>query len=362
MPRWGTWTALLAAATALTTTGGLTPAADARVDVAIVGDSVAEGLHLPNAVAEAPAGALRAALRRRGYASRATGFVPANPHPQFYVFERDWHFEGYRFGERSPDGASGYTAVGTPGAVARTEVVGDKVAVLYTRHPGGAVFPVVVDGRRYELDGHAAQPTVARTWLKLRRGRAKVEIWGPPEGTTRFTGLLATSAKDDVAVLGLGHGGRQAQFDVQPRNVAALAELEPDVTILLFGIIEGLGIKWESLADPMGDLRRGLVLRARAARAAGSRCIVVPPTPSALGPAITARVRAASRAAATEAGCAYRPVLDDLWDPATAMTSGLMLDDGFHPTAAGYRRYAARLVQAIAPDLPRRKAEKPATR
>lgn len=357
MPRWGTWRALLAGALAVAgTAGSVAPVHAARLDVAIVGDSVSEGLHLPNAVEEAPAGALRTVLERRGLRATATGFLPANPHPQFYVFEREWEFEGYRFGERSMDGASGYTAVGKPGAVATANVVGDRVAVLYTRHPGGATFPVVVDGIRHELDGHAAEPTVAKTWIPLRRGRAKVEVWGPPTGTIRFTGLLAESADDDVAVLGLGHGGRQAQFDTGPRNVAALAELDPELTILMFGIVEGLGVKWASLADPMGDLERGLLMRAGAAKQRGGRCVIVPPTPSDLGPEITAQVEATSKAAAAKAGCAYRPVLAGLWDPARAIADGLLLDDGFHPTPAGYRLLASRLVQAIASELPEPKA------
>jgi hypothetical protein len=335
----------------------LAGAATARAEpltIAVIGDSVAEGLHLPDARTAAPAGALRAELRRRGLRSTATGFVAANPHPQNFVWRGSWAFEGYGLHSRSPDGASGYTAVGGPGDSATATVRGDRVAILYTRTPEGATFPVTVDGRRHELDGHAPRPTVARRWLRLPRGRARVVVWGPPRGELRFTGLLARSARDDVEVLGLAHGGRRALQDTGPRHRAALRLLGVDVGVLMFGIIEGLGEHWNALADPMGELRRGLERRAAMVRETG-RCVIVPPMPTDLPAPIHRAVLAAEAAAARRARCTLRRVLDRVWEPGAARGAGLLLGDGFHPTAAGYRLVARRLAQAIAPELRRRR-------
>ena len=48
-------------------------------------------------------------------------------------------------------------------------------------------------------------------------------------------------------------------------------------------------------------------------------------------------------------GCTYTTVLAHLWSNAnTAEQRGLVLADGFHPTAAGYKLIAAALAPVIA--------------
>lgn len=349
------------AAAALAAGAACVPAAAKdRVTVALFGDSTSEGYHLAHPLRDGLAPRLADELVRRGYARGAAGLVPAMP--QRFRFNAvngfdahrappgGWLASGFGWGPGAA-GPSGYAAYTTsPGATARTTVDGTRLQVLYEAAPFAPPFTIGAGAARWTIDPAAAPAGPASTWIDLPAGTRAITVRGPqPAGPMAFDGVVVhrppSPGRTQVEVQNLAHAGHGPGEDLNPRTVAELRAQAYDVSILF----------WAPLAE-IFDPRRGpiqssyvqaLLARARLARASGS-CLIVGAYPLPTPGWMVARVRAADRAVAGQAGCAYTSALAHLWDARTAIRRGWVILDGVHPTPRGYRRIARALAPAVA--------------
>jgi hypothetical protein len=261
-----------------------------------------------------------------------------------------WLISGYGWGPGAA-GPSGYSAYTTSArASARTRVDGDEVQVLYEAASFAPPFTVSAGPARWTIDPAAQPAGPASTWLSLPPGARTLTVHGPQApGPLAFDGLevhrAPSAGRVQVEVQNLAHAGHGPGSDLNPRTVAELRAQAFDVSILF----------WAPLAeifDPhpgpvQASYVDALLTRARIAREHGS-CLIVGAYPLPAARAIVARVRAADRAVAAQAGCAYTAALEHLWHARTAVRRGWVILDQVHPTARGYRRIARALTPALA--------------
>ena len=351
----------LAVAAALAAGAACAPArAKDRVTVAIFGDSTSEGYHLAHPLRDGLAARLADELVRRGYERGAAGLVPAMPQRfRFNAVNRfdartapagGWLASGFGWGPGAA-GPSGYSAYTTsPGATARAAVDGTRLQVLYEAAPFAPPFTLSAGTASWTIDPATQPAGPASTWLDLPAGTRSITVHGPQRpGPMAFDGVVAHRPPSpglvQVEVQNLAHAGHGPGEDLNPNTVAELRAQAYDVSILF----------WAPLAE-IFDPRRGpiqssyvssLLTRARIARESGS-CLIVGAYPLPTPAWMIARVRAADRAVARQAGCAYTAALDHLWRARTAIRRGWVILDGVHPTPRGYRRIARALAPAVA--------------
>lgn len=319
------------------------------IKVGLFGDSIAEGDHVPDALHNAMPGQLRDALRRAGAKLGGRGLVAAMPRRMTWT--GNWQYLGFLFDPLAPFGASGYSAVtDDPTATATLEVSSRRVAVFYVRSSSGGVFSVSAGRRTWTIDGKGPSSGAAHQWIDLPAGVREVVVHGPSSGRLRFTGILDRSVpkpgETRVELSNLAHGARWAEQDFGPYQRQAVSALGLDLTVLMYGGNEGLGIDRSGDQSIAERFQRGLVTRGRFAVRNGGACLVIPPGRA----GITTRTRhllaRAAKAAAKAAGCTYAPVLANL-RPIDQWNTVSEYSDGIHPTARGYRVYA----NAVAPEV-----------
>jgi lysophospholipase L1-like esterase len=174
-------------------------------------------------------------------------------------------------------------------------------------------------------------------------------VHGPSRGRLRFTGILdrlIPTKQRRLEVSNLAHGARWAEQDFGPLQRQAVAALGLDLTILMFGGNEGLGIDRSGDTSIAARYLRGLEARGRFARRRGGACLVIPPGRSGITTKTRHLLGRTAKVAAEDVGCTYAPVLDDI-KPIDQWNSPSPFSDGTHPTARGYRLYA----NAVAPEV-----------
>jgi lysophospholipase L1-like esterase len=319
------------------------------VKVGLFGDSIAEGDHVPDAAKNAMPGALREALQRGGATLGGRGLIAAMPRRMRW--SDGWQFLGFLFDPLAPYGASGYSAVtDDPAATATVEVQTRRVAVFFVRSRTGGTFSVTAGERSWTIDTAGPSSGAAHRWVTMPRGVKDLVIHGPTSGRLRFTGVLERRGPRHgervVELSNLAHGARWAEQDFGPLQRQAIGALGLDVTILMYGGNEGLGIDRSGDTSIAGRYLRGLEARGRYARSHGGRCVIIPPGRAGITTRTRHLLERTAKVAAGDVGCLYAPVLDSL-KPVDEWNRPSPYSDGIHPTARGYQISAA----AVAPPV-----------
>jgi hypothetical protein len=249
------------------------------------------------------------------------------------------------------DGASEYSAAATSPLASATAAVSDPdVEVLYTSTSLHCPFTVTAAGRTWTIDTFRAGPaTDTGTPLVLPPGRHELTIRGPSCGALWFDGVVAQRpvppGKVQVEVDNLGHSGKLPWDGFTAHVQESLSDQRYGVSVFLYAylaeVVGGHALSASYLS--------AMTARARIARAHGGSCLIVAPTPLPVPQASSTLVSRLDRTVARRAGCTYTTALTHLWSsPAAGERQGLVLLDGIHPTAAGYKVIAHALAPVLA--------------
>jgi hypothetical protein len=331
-----------------------------RVTVALFGDSVTESLLVPNYLEDGLAAQLSRAESLLGFAPGGAGLIPAAPFR--------WHFNrwvGLGLGPAPPtgwleigygttpayDGPSEYSAVtSSPLATATVAVSDPDVEILYSSTNLHCPFTVTSAGRTWTIDTYRpGSATDTGTPLTLPAGRHELTVHGPSCGALWFDGAVAqrpvAPGQVQVEVDNLGHSGKLPSDGFTSRVQQSLLDQRYNISVFLYGYLaEVMGGK--ALSAPYLN---AMMARARIARAHGGACLIVAPTPLPVPRSAVTMVSGLDRSVARREGCMYTTVLTHLWSsPAAAEQKGLVILDGVHPTAAGYKLIANALAPIVA--------------
>ncbi|HEU0317708.1 MAG TPA: SGNH/GDSL hydrolase family protein, partial [Solirubrobacteraceae bacterium] len=252
------------------------------------------------------------------------------------------------------DGLSGYSAIArSHQAAASIPVDGSSIGVLFTRTAGSGVFSVNAGGKTYPIDAHTSgRPAVAAQWITVPAGTKTIVVHGPRSGRLTFDGVIVrrppVAGRIGVEVENLGHTGHYLGQDSAPRIAAAIRAQRFDISLFL-GVYRrefdaAVGNAGQHESAYAAELRA----RVRLVRSAGGACVIADPTPLPVPASISARFAEIDRQLAQAEGCAYTAALAHLWNPATAVATGVTIVDGIHPSGAGYRLMAQALDPLLA--------------
>ncbi len=352
---------------ALAPTGaGAATAGGQRVSVGLFGDSVTEGIVIPDFQHRGLAADLTQDETRYGFRAGGQGLIAVNQY--------QWGFSSYGILGLSPtppagwalvgsqsgdvvtpgtDGPSGYSAVTVSAtATATTTVTDPDIEVLYTTSILPCSFSVSSGAQSWTIstfDPSSIEPVAAEYPITLGPGSHQLVVHGSSCGLV-FTGVVAqdpvTPGTTQIQIDNDGHAARAPSTDLAPRVEQAIVEQHYKVTVLLFGYIGELAISPGLAARTYAA---ALLTRARLARLDGGTCLIVHPTPmQGATAARIALVTQVERTVARQAGCTYTTALANLWNKNTSIAQGLTVLDGIHPTAKGYRLMARALAPIIA--------------
>lgn len=356
--------ALIAALTLagmLASGAGATRPPGTRVTVALFGDSVTESVLVPDFLKKGLAPQLDRAVSALGYQPGGPGLIAATPFRWHFnkwaaVGGGPWPPDGWLavgYGADSPglDGPSGYSAVTTsPLATATVAVSDPDIEILYTTTSQPCSFTVTAAGQTWTINTYqAGTPTDTGTPLVLPAGRHELTVHGPNCGLLTFDGVVAQSpvppGKVQIEVDNLGHSGLLPWVEFGPGVQESLVEQHYDISVFLWGYL-GEVVGGNSLSAPYLKV---MLARAQIAREHGGQCLIVAPTPIEVPHAAVTLVSRLDRTVARRGGCKYTTALTHLWtSPAVAERKGLLLVDGVHPTAAGYKVITHVLAPIIA--------------
>jgi hypothetical protein len=331
-----------------------------RVTIGVFGDSVVEGYTIPHFLEDSLVPQLRAGLvRTGGFESPGVGLIPASvfrwKFNQYTVAGTSelprpdaWTLSGFSAKFPGPDGLSGYSAIAlSPSVTATAPIDGPYVGVLFTKFAGSGVFSVTAGGQNFPIDaGSTGPPAPTEQWITVPPGTKSITVNGPSTGSVIFDGVIVrgpvTPGHIGVEVENLGHMGHRLSQDSAPRILASLVQQRFDISVFLSAYI------WEFAADGTKGYAAELRSRIKLSRSYGGLCMVVDPSPlpPELG-SLIASFQAVDRQVAKQEGCVYFGGLAHLWNPVTAVKTGMTLIDGVHPRAPGYRLMA----QALVPQL-----------
>ncbi len=358
---------------ALTLLGALgTPAARAatpdgqRVSVGLFGDSVTEGIVIPNFQHVGLAADLARDETHYGFTAGGQGLVAVNQYQwRFSSYgilglsatpPAGWALVGSQSGQivtPGTDGPSGYSAVTvSASATASTTVADPDIEVLYTTSILPCSFSVSSGTRSWTISTFAPgsiAPMAAQYPISLGPGAHQLVVHGSSCGLV-FAGVVAQDpvapGTTQIQVDNDGHSARAPSTDLAPRVEQAILEQGYRVTVLLYGYIGELAISPGVAARTYAS---ALLTRARLARLDGGSCLIVHPTPmQGATAARIALVTSVERSVAREAGCTYTTAIEHLWQADTSIAQGLTVLDGIHPTARGYTLMARALAPIIA--------------
>ena len=344
--------------------GGARPGT--RVSVGLFGDSVTEGIVIPDFEHAGLAAALTAAERGHGFRPGGQGLIAANQY--------QWHFNRYGiFGFThipsggwalvgaqdstnlvpGTDGPSGYSAETRSATATATATVDDpEVEVLYTTSLIPCSFAVTTGRRRWRIDSYrpGIEMVAAQHRIVLGPGRHRLTVHGASCGGLIFDGVVAqrpvVPGTTQIQVDNDGHSARLPGTDLRSRVEEAILQRRYAVSVFLYGYIGEITVSPGAAARAY---EQGLLTRARLARMHGGACLIVAPTPMQDVSAVqVSLVAVIEHDVARRAGCTYTTALTHLWNPGRAVAQHLLVIDGIHPTAAGYRRIARALAPIVA--------------
>ncbi len=337
-----------------------------RITVGLFGDSVTEGIVIPNFEHVGLAAQLTLDETHYGFSAGGEGLIAVN---QF-----QWRFSSYRIlgvpnspaadwvlvgsqegdvGEPGTDGPSGYSAVTvSPTATATTTVPDPDIEVLYTMSALPCSLTVTSGTRSWTIDTSAStgQPPMAAEYpITLGSGSHQLTVHGSSCGV-EFDGVVAQDpvkpGTTQIQIDNDGHAARPPSTNLAVRIREAIVEQHYKVSVFLYGYLGELIVSRGATAV---QYQRALLTRARLARRSGGTCLIVRPTPMQYVSAGQVNlISGLERSVARQAGCTYTTALAHLWDPNTAIGRGLTVLDGVHPTAKGYRLIAKALAPIIA--------------
>jgi hypothetical protein len=355
-------------------------AAGQRVTIAVIGDSVVEGLSPDGPISPGLTEQLVMALVAKGFTRGGGGLQAATP---FRWNFDDWGtpLEGPPTAARwlltgggglpADNGPSGYSALALSGQrVARLNVRDQRLGILYTTAQESTPFMVTAGTRAWTLNAIApGPPNPAVAWLALPSGVKGIRLTGPTSGRLILTGAIRRRILPargvQVEVSNLGHAGRPPFTDYGPRARLAFTAQRYDVVVFLWSYLaEALSEGGsQARADDIARLyENALQERAGDARAHGSLCLIADSSPVPVAAALRARYSAINLKVARAVGCRWTGALRAVWGkrtPAQARTAGLVGSDDIHPTVVGYGRVARALTPALAA-LVRARARHPA--
>jgi hypothetical protein len=337
-----------------------------RVTVAVVGDSIVESFLPSGLIRSGLTEQLQSALASRGFRSGGAGLQATSPFRwnfDDWATELDgppspsrWMIVGGG-GLPAPDGPSGYSAIaGSPRRTARLDVLDPLVAILYTTTSKSTPFTVRAGTRAWTIDALAAgPPRPAQAWLQLPPGARRVTVMGPAQGTLILSGAVGRAPLPvsgiQVEVSNLGHAGRPPFPPIGTRALQSFDAQRYDIVLFMWSYVaEVIAESFPSPGAVTKAYDKALLARARAARAAGSRCAIADSAPTSVRPAVQDQFQQIHRRVARAAGCSWITALRGAWRSSdAARRAHLVTADGSHPTVAGYRRYAQVLAPALAP-------------
>ncbi|HWH09986.1 MAG TPA: SGNH/GDSL hydrolase family protein [Solirubrobacteraceae bacterium] len=335
------------------------------VTIAVFGDSVVESATFPGFLRYGLIPELRTHLgRTAGLVLGGEGFVPA--YPLRWTFHggispgngppgpTGWLVSGY--GSRVPgrDGLSGYSAITRSSrATATTAIDAPYVDVLFDRSAAAGVFSVTAGGRTFVIDAHGTgRSTPADEWITVPASARTVTVHGPTSGVLTFDGVIVRgripAGRIGVEIENLGHSGHYLATDSNPRNLAGLRAERFDISVFMASYKRELDAAAGDPAASEAAYATELRERVGLARGTGGACVIAAPSPLPVPPSVTSAFDAVDRRVAGDDGCTYTSALSALWDPATAVKTGLTIVDGIHPAAAGYRLIARALAPVLA--------------
>jgi hypothetical protein len=337
-----------------------------RVSVGLFGDSVTEGIVIPDFQREGLAAALTRQETHYGFRAGGLGVVAVNQY--------QWRFSSYRILGLAPttkagwvlvgaqegaevepgtDGPSGYSAVTvSPMATVTTVVPNPDVEVMYTTSTLPCAFTVTSGTRSWTIDTYNPSDVglmAAEYPITLGAGSHRLTVHGSSCGLA-FDGVVSQKpvapGTTQMQIDNDGHSGRMPGTDLAPRVEQAIVEQQYKVSVLLYGYIGSLVVSRGYTADAYVS---ALSTRARLARLNRGSCLIVAPTPmEGVGQAEVNLISELERSVARRVGCTYTTVLAHLWNPARGIGQGLLVLDGIHPTAKGYVLIARALAPIIA--------------
>jgi hypothetical protein len=337
-----------------------------RVTVGLFGDSVTEGIVIPDFQHEGLAAQLTTAETSYGFSPGGQGFIAANQY--------QWRFNAYGiFGfqkipadgwaivgaqdddavEPGTDGVSGYSArTLSPAATATTTVTDPDIELLYATSLSPCSFEVTSGSHSWSINTYAPGIEVGagETPIVVGPGTHRITVHGPSCGALIFDGAVAQkpvqAGTTQIQFDNDGHSARLPQTDLLSRVEEAILEQRYEVSVFLYGYIGELLVSPGASATAYAQ---ALLTRARLARMNGGACLIVHPTPLAGVPQRQVTlIEQVERGVARQADCTYTTVLAKLWNPQAAINRGLVVIDGIHPTAAGYKLIAKALAPVIA--------------
>ncbi|HEY5196711.1 MAG TPA: SGNH/GDSL hydrolase family protein [Solirubrobacteraceae bacterium] len=335
------------------------------VAIAVFGDSVVESATFPGFLRYGLIPELRTRLARTpGLVLGGEGFVPA--YPLRWTFHggvspgngppggSGWLVSGY--GSRVPghDGLSGYSAITrSPRATATTAIDAPYVGVLFNRSSASGVFTVTAGRKTFTIDARGpGPPTPAERWIAVPSSARTVTVHGPTSGVLTFDGVIVRgripAGRTGVEVENLGHSGHYLATDSSPRNLVAIRAQRFGISVFMASYKRELDAASGDPAASENAYDTELQARVRIARATGGACLIAAPSPIPVPASTTSGFDAIDRRVAAAEGCTYTTALSELWNPATAVQTGMTIVDGIHPAAAGYRLMAAALGPLLA--------------
>jgi hypothetical protein len=337
-----------------------------RIKVGLFGDSVTEGIVIPNFERVGLAAALTTEETHYGFRAGGEGLIAVNQYQwRFSAYgilgfqtipTAGWALVGSQDGsivQPGTDGPSGYSAVSvSPTATASATIPDPDVEVLYTTSVLPCSFTVTSGTRSWTIDTYdpsQIEPEAAEYPLTLGAGSHVLTVHASSCGLV-FDGVVAEDpvrpGPTQIQIDNDGHAARPPSTDLAARIQQAIVEQHYKVTVFLYGYIGELIVSRGATAR---QYERALMTRARLARLNGGRCLIVQPTPLMdIGAAKVRLISGLERAVARQAGCTYTTGLAHLWDPQAAIDQGLTVIDGIHPTAKGYAAMARVLAPIIA--------------
>jgi hypothetical protein len=351
---------VLATALTIVSAAAASRRAGTRVTVALFGDSVTESVDVSNYLEDGLAPQLSRAESALGFTAGGAGLIPAAPFR--------WHFNrwvGLGLGPTpatgwvdigygttpSEDGPSEYSAVTTsPLATATVAVSDPDVEILYSSTDVHCPFTVTSAGQTWTIDTYQpGSPVDTETPLTLPAGRHELTVHGPSCGALWFDGAVAqrpvSPGQVQLEVDNLGHSGKLPWDGFTTRVEQSLVERQYDISVFLYGYLAEV-VGGKALSAPY---LKAMTARAQIARADGGACLIVAPTPLPVPQSTVKMVAGLDKTVARRERCTYTTVLTHLWiSPAAAERQGLVIVDGVHPTAAGYKLISHALAPVVA--------------